>query len=156
MYFFLAIFAGALFALAGAWAVNLFIGLISGERPGGLLSDWWKIFSNIGSSPASYAEPLPDIPLRHKFSVGDKVRVQLIPLELERSMSDERRELFRRCAGKVLRVEGIDEFGALELHILDDGSQSPDYRHHVLFIDPQYAEPAAEPFYAPNNSPTTT
>ena len=46
--------------------------------------------------------------------------------------------------GKVLRVEGIDDFGGLELHVLDDGTQAPDRYHHTVFIEPQYAEPVAK------------
>jgi hypothetical protein len=50
-------------------------------------------------------------------------------------------KLLRRCAGKLLRVQGIDEFGALELHVLDDGSQAPGPNHHIIYLEPQYAEP---------------
>lgn len=133
----------AVIALAAAWGINAFIGLLTGERPGGLLSDWWDIFSNAGRNPATYAEPLPESLTAAKFAVGERVRVQLLPIELERSMSPERRALFQRCAGKILRVESIDSFGSLELHVLDDGSQSPDSRHHVLFVEPQYVERVA-------------
>jgi hypothetical protein len=130
----------AVIALVGAWLVNAFIGILTGERPGGLLSDWWDIFSNAGRNPATYAEPLPDFLTAPKFAVGERVRILLLPTDLERSMSPERRELFQRCAGKVVKVEGVDRFGALELHVQDDGSQSPDRPHHVLFIEPQYVE----------------
>ncbi|HEY2081589.1 MAG TPA: hypothetical protein VGI88_02305 [Verrucomicrobiae bacterium] len=138
----LAIFSGVLVALVGAWIVTRLVGMMSGERPDSLLSTWWEIFSKMGRSPASYAEPLPEALTRRKFSVGDSVRVLLLPLDAERSMPDERRELYRRCAGKIFRVEGIDQFGSLELHVLDDGSQSPDRYHHILFLDQQYAERA--------------
>lgn len=138
----LAIVAGILVTLVGAWIVTRLVGMMSGERPDSVLSTWWDIFSNMGRSPASYAEPLPEVLTRRKFSAGDSVRVLLLPLDVERSMPEERRELYRKCAGKVLRVEGIDPFGSLELHVLDDGSQSPDRYHHILFLDPQYAESA--------------
>jgi len=85
---------------------------------------------------------LPDVLKPRKFTVGDRTRVLLISPEMERSMSPERRELFRRCAGRVFRVERIDSFGGLELHVLDDGTQSPDRYHHILYLDPQYAEQA--------------
>lgn len=139
----LVILAGALIALFGAWAINAFIGMLSGERPGGLLRDWWDIFSNMGRSEFKYAEPLPDFLTRRKFTVGDKIRVLLLPLDFERSLSPESQILYRRCVGKVLRVERVDEFGSLELHVMDDGSQSPDRSHHIIFIGPKCVEPVS-------------
>jgi hypothetical protein len=144
MTFAITILLFALVALAIAWAINALVGILSGDDPGSLFSEWWQIFFNMGRSPAAYAERPPEIFGGGKFSVGDKVRVTLLPPDLERSMPDDRRELFRRCAGKVLRVEGVDEFGGIELHVLDDGSQSPDRCHHVLFIEPQYVERVSE------------
>jgi hypothetical protein len=134
------ILVGALVALIAAWLVYSLVGLLSGERSGSLLSIWWDIFSRLGARPSSYAEPLPEPFTPRKFIVGDRVRVLLLPPDLERTMSIERQELFRRCVGKVLRVEGVDAFGALELHVLDDGTQSPDRFRHVLFVEPKYVE----------------
>ena len=127
-------------ALAAAWGINAFIGFLTGERPGGMLSDWWDIFSKAGRSPSVCTEPVPEILTAPRFAVGERVRVRLLPIELERFMSPERRELFQRCAGQILRVEAIDSYGSLELHVLDDGSQSPDRHHHILFIEPQHVE----------------
>ena len=134
------IFVGALVALIAAWFVNSVVALLSGERSGSLFRTWWDIFSHLGARPSSYAEPLPEPLAPRKFIVGDRVRVLLLPPDLERTLSNESQELFRRCVGKVLRVEGHDSFGALELHVLDDGTQSPDHHHHVLFIEPKYVE----------------
>jgi hypothetical protein len=140
----LVLIVGAVIALICAWLVLSAIGLITGERPGGLASEWWSIFSKMGSRPSAYPEPLPDFLKSRKFFVGDKIRVLPVPLEVERAMSTESRELFLRCVGKVLRVERINEFGAVEVHVFDDGTQAPDRHHHVVFIDPQYAEIAAK------------
>jgi len=137
------ILLGALVALICAWFVNSVVGLLSGERSGSLLRTWWDIFSRLGARPSTYAEPLPEVLTPKKFMIGDRIRVLLLPTELERTMSNERQELFRRCVGKVLRVEGYDSFGALELRVLDDGTQSPDRHHHVLFIEPKYVERVA-------------
>jgi hypothetical protein len=137
------ILVGALVALIAAWFVNSLVSLLSGERPGDLLRTWWDIFSHLGKRSSVYVEPVPEVLIPKRFVVGDQVRVLFIPPEVERFMSDDRRELFRRCVGKVLRVEGYDSFGALELHVLDDGTQSPDHLHHVLFIEPKYVERAA-------------
>jgi hypothetical protein len=93
----------------------------------------------MGSRPSSYAEPLPDF-VNRRFNVGDKIRMVQVPLEMERSISRERQELLQRCVGKVLRVESIDEFGGLGLHVLDDGTQAPDRYHHIVYIEPKYAE----------------
>ena len=130
----------AVVTLAAAWFVNSLVGLLSGDNPGSLLSEWWSIFSRMGRSPISYAERTPGLFGSRKFAVGDKVRMQLLPLDVERGLPDDRKELLRKCAGKVLRVEGIDQFGGLELHVLDDGTQSPDNYHHIIFVEPQYVE----------------
>jgi hypothetical protein len=66
-----------------------------------------------------------------------------VPSNAEHSISPERQGLLERCIGKVLRVERIDQFGALELHVLDDGSQAPDRYHHIVLIEPQYVEPVS-------------
>jgi len=141
---FLILLIGAVVTLIAAWAINAFISILSGEQSGGLLNRWWDIFSNMGRSPAAYAEPLPEALTARKFAVGDRVQVQLLPPDVERSMPETQREVLRRCGRKVLRVEGIDEFGAVELHLLEDGSQSPDRAHHIFFIEAQYLESADE------------
>jgi hypothetical protein len=139
---FILIAAGVTFL--AAWIVNSFVGLLSGERPDGLFSDWLNFFFRMGRGPVASADTsLPDFMTR-RFKAGDQVRVMLLPLEVERTMPEDRRALFRRCAGKVLRVESVDEFGGLELHFLDDGTQSPDRYHHVLFVEPQWVEPASQ------------
>lgn len=138
------ILIGAVVALIAAWAINAFVGMLGGEQRDSVFSTWWNIFSNMGRSPAAYAEPLPEAATARKFAVGDRVRLQMLPPEMERSMPEDRWKLFQRCTGKVLRVEGIDEFGGVELHVLDDGTQSPDRSHHVLFIEAQYLDPVDE------------
>jgi hypothetical protein len=140
----LVLIVGAVIALICAWLVLSAIGLMTGERPGGLASGWWDIFSKMGSRPSSYAQPPPDFLKPRKFFVGDNIRVLQVPLEAERALPGETRELFQRCVGNVLRVERIDEFGALEVHVLENGAQAPDRHHHILFIDPQYAEIAVK------------
>jgi hypothetical protein len=35
-------------------------------------------------------------------------------------------KLFARCVGQELVVQDIDQYGELELHVLDDGSQATD------------------------------
>lgn len=138
----LLVIVGALIALICAWLVNSVIGLLSGDRPGSIGSAWWDIFSRMWSRESSYAEPLPELLQPRRFGVGDRIRIFRVPSNTEHSVSPEREELLQRCVGKILRVEKIDSFGALELHVLDDGSQASDLHHHIVFIDPDYVEPA--------------
>ena len=140
----LVILAFALVSLAGAWAINSFLGMIMGEKPGGLMGDWWDIFSNAGRSPMNYADPLPDALKPGRFTVGSRIRFLPLSLAAEHAMTKERSEVFRRCTGKIFRVDGVDQFGALELHVLNDGSQSPDRYDHILYVDPQFAEPVGQ------------
>jgi hypothetical protein len=135
---------GAVIALVCAWLVNSAIRLLSGDDPGSIGTTWWDIFSKMGSRESSYAEPLPGCLRPPKFKVGDRIQVFRVPLNTDHSVSPERQELLQRCVGNVLRVEGVDEFGALELHVLGDGSQAPDRHHHIVIIEPQYAEPVME------------
>ena|SRR5215472_3095098 len=138
----LLVILGAGIALLCAWLVNSVIGLLSGDRPGSIGSVWWDIFSKMWSRESSYAEPLPEVLRRRRFGVGDRIRIFRVPSDAEHSVSPERADLLQRCVGKILRVENIDSFGALELHVIDDGSQASDPRHHIVFIDPDYVEPA--------------
>ena len=135
---------GAVIALICAWLVNSVIGLLSGDLAGSAGSTWWDVFSKMWSRGSSYAEPLPDLLQARRFGVGDRIRVFRVPSNADHSVSPERQELLQRCTGNVLRVERIDEFGALELHVLDDGTQAPDRYHHVVLIEPQYVEPVAK------------
>ena len=61
-----------------------------------------------------------------------------MPLNADHSVSPERQELLQRCVGHILRVEAINEFGALELHVRDDGTQASDQTHHIVLVEPEY------------------
>lgn len=139
----LLLIAGALIALVFAWLVSSLINLMSGDRVANVGSSWWDIFSKMWSRESSYAEPLPDLVKSRRFAVGDRVRVVGVPSNADHSVSPERQVLLERCVGKVYRVERIDAFGSIELHVLDDGSQAPGGYHNIVFIDPQYLEPVA-------------
>lgn len=132
---------GAAIVLVCAWLVNSVIRLLSGDDPGSIRTTWWDIFSKMGSRQSSYAEPLPDLLGPPRFRVGDRIRVFRVPLNADHSVSPERQALLERCVGNVLRVEKVDEFGSLELYVLDDGTQAPDSHHHIVFVESQYAEP---------------
>jgi hypothetical protein len=136
------IIAGVVIALVFAWLVNSVVRLLSGDDPGSIWSTWWDIFSRMGKSQSSYTEPLPESLQPRRFGVGDRIRIFRVPLNADHSVSKERQDLLQRCVGKTLRVEGLDEFGALELHVLDDGNQALDRHHHIVFVEPQYAERA--------------
>jgi hypothetical protein len=75
-----------------------------------------------------------------KVKTGDRIRVLQAPPDMEPSMPKETRTLIQRCVGKVLRVEGIADFGGLELLVLEDGTQAPDHCHHTIFIEPEHVE----------------
>jgi hypothetical protein len=49
-------------------------------------------------------------------------------------------ELFRRCVGQTFRVDGLGEYGHLELNVCDDGSQAPDYSKHTIWIESAFVE----------------
>lgn len=74
------------------------------------------------------------------FKIGDKVRVVRVPPSVEREMPHETIELFRRCVGQILRVDGFGEHGHLELNVRDDGTQAADYCEHTIWIEPEFVE----------------
>jgi hypothetical protein len=139
---FVLLITGAVIALIGALFVNSIVGLLSGDRPGSLGGTWWDIFSNMWRRESSYAKPLPEVLQPRRFGVGDRIRIFRAPSNADHTVSPERQELLQRCVGKVLRVQRIDAYGALELHVRDDGSQAPDRYHHIVLIEPQYVERA--------------
>ena len=128
--------AAVVIALICAWVVNSVTGLLSGHRAGSLWSAWWEIFSKLGSRGTSHAEPMPELLQPRKFFVGDKVRMVRVPSNADHAVSPERQKLLEKCAGRVFRVEGIDAFGALELHVQDDGTPASDTSYRVVFISP--------------------
>lgn len=71
------------------------------------------------------------------------MRVLQVPPSVEQQMPQETRELFRRCVGQLLRIDGIDDYGHLELNVMDDGSQAPDYCHHTIWIEREFVESAS-------------
>ncbi|PWU12352.1 MAG: hypothetical protein C5B50_21595 [Verrucomicrobia bacterium] len=52
----------------------------------------------------------------------------------------ETREIFRKCVGQILRIDGFDQHGHLEVNVLDDGTQSPDYCAHTIRIEPEFVQ----------------
>jgi hypothetical protein len=49
-------------------------------------------------------------------------------------------ELFKRCVGQIVRIDGFGEHGHLELNVSDAGSQAPDYSRHTIWIEPECVE----------------
>ncbi len=74
------------------------------------------------------------------FKVGDRVRVIRVPPSVEQEMPTETVELFKRCVGQVLRIDGFGKYGLLELNVSDDGSQSTDYCKNTIWIEPEFVE----------------
>ena len=73
------------------------------------------------------------------IKIGNKVRVLKVPPLVEKEMPKETRQIFRRCLGKVLRVDGFGRCGFLELNVLDDGSQATPCGN-TIWIEPECVE----------------
>jgi hypothetical protein len=76
---------------------------------------------------------------RGKIKVGDKVRVLKVPPAVKKEMPAETRKLFRRCVGKVLRVDGFNRCGFLELNVHDDGTQATPSAH-TIWVEPEFVK----------------
>ena len=77
---------------------------------------------------------------RTSLDIGDRVRVFQVPPSVMSHTPEETQEIFRRCVGQVLRVDGFGDHGHLELNVKDDGSQSAGYCDHTIWIEPEYVE----------------
>ena len=75
------------------------------------------------------------------FAIGQRVRIKIVPPLVAQHCPPETSELFARCVGQVLRVEDVDREGCLELNVLDDGSQAPNYCFHTIYVEPEFVEP---------------
>jgi hypothetical protein len=78
----------------------------------------------------------------HQFRVGDLVKVVQVPPDLHDAAGIGTPQLFQRVLGKTLRIDGFGRYGHLELNVLDDGSQAPDYCHHTIWIEPEFVQGA--------------
>ena len=76
----------------------------------------------------------------HTFKIGDMVTVTQIPPDLHDAAAISTPELFACVLGKTLRIDGFGRYGHLELNVLDDGSQAPDYCHHTIWIEPEFVK----------------
>ena len=97
----------------------------------------------------------------HQFRVSDLVKVVQVPPRLHDAAGIDTPELFQRVLGKTLRIEGFGRYGHLELNVLDEGSQAPNYCHHTIWIEPEFVKAAddatatMEPADAANREPSS-
>jgi hypothetical protein len=75
--------------------------------------------------------------------VGDHVRLLRLEPWIDR-VPEESARTFRACAGRVYRVDGIDENGQAEIDVYENGDQSPDYRAHTIYVEPEMLETTTE------------
>jgi hypothetical protein len=69
--------------------------------------------------------------MHHTFQIGDMVKVIKIPPDLHDAASIGTPEVFARALGKTFRVEGIGEYGHLELVVSQRDS---------IWIEPEFVE----------------
>ena len=73
------------------------------------------------------------------FAVGDLVLVTGVPPGVA-TMPDDSRHLFGHILGRTLRVDEVADWGDLVLNVFEDGSQSPDWNAHTLWLPSEFAE----------------
>jgi len=74
------------------------------------------------------------------MTIGDKVRVIRIPPSVEKESPPETVEIFRRCVGQILHVDGFDEYGHLELNVRTDRLRCGHRSYHTIWIEPEFVE----------------
>ena len=70
---------------------------------------------------------------------GDRVRMTAIPPDVWYT-TEETRDVFRRCLGKLFIVRDIDEHGHLELWVKDGRDRKRMVGADIIWVEPEYVE----------------
>ena len=73
---------------------------------------------------------------RHKFRVGDLVRVVEIPTNLKDPAKIGTPKVFERAKGKTFRIEGFDPYGHIELVVT---------KRDTIWIEPEFVVRVEKP-----------
>jgi hypothetical protein len=76
-----------------------------------------------------------------QISVGDTVRVIAVPPDLHDSAGIGTLEVFASAVGKTFRVEGIGEYGHLEL-LVDRAGTATSRSSDTIWIEPEFVTAA--------------
>jgi hypothetical protein len=72
------------------------------------------------------------------FAVGDLVRVEYIPNDLDDTAGIGTPEVFEQALGKTFRVEGFNAVGHLELVVVENHPSAATYESDTIWIEPQF------------------
>ena len=75
---------------------------------------------------------------------GDMVRVIRIPSDLDDRTGIGTPQVFESALGKTFRVEGIGEYGHLELIVSQTSTGSSCYTSDTIWIEPGFVEKVSE------------
>lgn len=75
-----------------------------------------------------------------QLKVGDRVRMIMVPPQVEQDQSrfPETFAIFHKAVGRTYRVRGYDEYGQVELWLLDDGSEDNRGVKHSVWVEPDF------------------
>lgn len=79
-------------------------------------------------------------PSRHKFKVGDLVRVVAIPADLHDAAGIGTPEVFVGAVGKTFRIEGFGEYGHLELVVSRRTATEGSFDSDTIWMEPEFVE----------------
>jgi hypothetical protein len=83
-------------------------------------------------------------PYASNFKVGDLIRVVKIPSDLHDAAGIGTPEVFQRVLGKTFRVEGLGEYGHLELVVAEHKASQDTYTSDTIWIEPEFVEKVSE------------
>jgi len=78
--------------------------------------------------------------MRRAFQIGDVVTVIAIPPDLHDPADIGTPAVFRCALGKSFRVEGIGEYGHLELVVAERHPSSDTYESDTIWIEPEFVQ----------------
>jgi hypothetical protein len=79
-------------------------------------------------------------PSPHRFKIGDLVRVVAIPPDLHDAAGIGTPEVFAGAVGKTFRVEGLGEYGHLELVVSRRTAAEGSFDSDTIWIEPEFVE----------------
>jgi hypothetical protein len=86
-----------------------------------------------------HASPLSfDVKRKSQIKVGDRVTVMKVSPDSSAGEGMDTPAVFRRAVGRTFRVEGIDEYGHLELVVAERRPTPDKYESDTIWIEPEF------------------
>ncbi len=79
-----------------------------------------------------------DVKRNPQFKIGDRVTVTKLPPNLRGEGGMDTPGVFRRALGQTFRIQGVDDYGHLELVVAERKPTPATYQSDTIWIDPEF------------------